>query len=121
MNTKIIEDFKKDYLDNSTQELLAIWKKKGTTIDESIRKECLEAIRQILVERGFDAMGDSEVFITNTDSSSRKIQEVMVVDISIPFWSMVVFMVKWTIASIPAFIILIVIASSIGKIFGFFH
>lgn len=31
---------------------------------------------------------------------------VVVTDIRMPFWSMVVFMVKWSIASIPAAIIL---------------
>jgi len=36
---------------------------------------------------------------------------VTVVDIQMPFWSMVVFMVKATIASIPAVFILTVIAS----------
>lgn len=36
-------------------------------------------------------------------------QEVTVVDIKMPFWSMVTFMVKWVIASIPAFIILTII------------
>jgi uncharacterized membrane protein YvbJ len=36
-------------------------------------------------------------------------QEVVVVDVSMPFESMVVFMVKWAIASIPAFIILTVL------------
>ena len=35
-------------------------------------------------------------------------QEVVVVDIDIPFWSMVTLMVKWAIAAIPAFIILYV-------------
>ena len=33
-------------------------------------------------------------------------QEVVVVDIKMPFLSMVVFMVKWVIASIPALLIL---------------
>lgn len=33
-------------------------------------------------------------------------KEVVVTDIKMPFWSMVVFMIKWAIASIPAFIIL---------------
>ena len=33
-------------------------------------------------------------------------QQVIVTDIRMPFISMVVFMVKWVIASIPAFIIL---------------
>lgn len=36
-------------------------------------------------------------------------REVVVVDIKMRFWSMVFFMVKWVIASIPAIIILTVI------------
>jgi hypothetical protein len=43
----------------------------------------------------------------NTDNS----QHVTIVDIKMPFWSMVVFMVKAAIASIPAFIILSIIGS----------
>jgi hypothetical protein len=38
-------------------------------------------------------------------------QEVVVVDIDMPFWSMVRFMIKWAIASIPAIIVLIVLFS----------
>ena len=33
--------------------------------------------------------------------------EVVITDIKMPFWSMVGFMVKWAIAAIPAFIILV--------------
>ena len=44
--------------------------------------------------------------------------EVVVVDIKIPFLSMVVLMVKWVLAAIPAIIILAVIASILGAIFG---
>jgi hypothetical protein len=36
-------------------------------------------------------------------------REVVVTDVKIPFWSMVVLMVKWAIAAIPAVIILIAI------------
>ncbi len=36
----------------------------------------------------------------------RVIEPVKIVDIRMPFWSMVIFMIKWAIASIPAFIIL---------------
>jgi len=43
--------------------------------------------------------------------------EVIVIDVKMRFWSMVVFMVKWTIASIPAFIILAVILSILMGIF----
>lgn len=47
---------------------------------------------------------------------------VIITDISMPFWSMVVFMVKASIAAIPAFIILSVIGAIVfallGAIFG---
>jgi len=33
-------------------------------------------------------------------------KDVVVTDIRMPFWSMVVFMVKWAIAAIPALVIL---------------
>jgi|GEM_PF-737052 len=36
--------------------------------------------------------------------------EVVVVDVQMPLWSMIVFMVKWAIASIPAMFALIFIA-----------
>lgn len=49
-------------------------------------------------------------------------QEVVVVDIDMPFWSMVRFMIKWVIASIPAFIVLMVLFSIVmlllGALFG---
>ena len=48
--------------------------------------------------------------------------EVVVTDVKIPFWSMVVLMVKWSIAAVPALIILVVIATAVaaalGAIFG---
>jgi hypothetical protein len=37
-------------------------------------------------------------------------QEVVVVEIKIPFWSMVILIVKWAVAAIPAFIILYLLA-----------
>jgi len=42
---------------------------------------------------------------------------MVVVDIKMPFMSMVVFMVKWAIASIPAIIILLVLGMILGGIF----
>jgi urea transporter len=49
-------------------------------------------------------------------------REVVVTDVRIPFWSMVVLMVKWAIAAIPALIILLVIGAAlsvpIAAIFG---
>jgi hypothetical protein len=35
-------------------------------------------------------------------------KEMVLVDIRVPFWSMVIFMIKWAIAAIPAIIILAV-------------
>ena len=46
------------------------------------------------------------------------INQVSIVDIRIPFWSMVVFMVKASLASIPALIILYVIFLFFAAIFG---
>jgi hypothetical protein len=45
-------------------------------------------------------------------------REVVVTDIKIPFWSMVVLMVKWAIAAIPAVIILMLIAAAVSVVLG---
>jgi hypothetical protein len=56
---------------------------------------------------------------------SREINEIVVTDIRMSFSSMVVFMVKWAIATIPALIILTVVGSILlgilRIIFGGFH
>jgi hypothetical protein len=44
--------------------------------------------------------------------------EVVITDIHMPFTSMVSFMVKWVIASIPAFIILVFLFMLVSAIFG---
>ena len=49
-------------------------------------------------------------------------REVVVVDVKIPFWSMVVLLVKWSIAAIPAFVILVILATLTSMVLGaFFH
>ncbi|MGC2520849.1 MAG: hypothetical protein WA373_17290 [Burkholderiales bacterium] len=45
-------------------------------------------------------------------------REVVVVDVKIPFWSMVVLLVKWAIAAIPAMIILIALAAIVSAVIG---
>lgn len=45
-------------------------------------------------------------------------KEVVVTDIKMPFMSMVIFMIKWAIASIPAIIILTIIFVVLSGIFG---
>jgi hypothetical protein len=43
-------------------------------------------------------------------------REVVVTDVKIPFWSMVVLMVKWAVAAIPALIVLLVIGSVVPMV-----
>jgi hypothetical protein len=47
-----------------------------------------------------------------------EVKEVIITDIQMPFNSMVTFMVKWAIASIPAFIILMALFAVIIALFG---
>ena len=49
------------------------------------------------------------------DPESRR---VVVVDIRMPFWSMVSFMVKWAVASIPAFMVLTALGMVILAVLG---
>lgn len=41
-------------------------------------------------------------------------KEVIVTDVSMPFWSMVVFMIKWSFASIPALVIMAMVWAIVG-------
>jgi hypothetical protein len=43
-------------------------------------------------------------------------REVVVTDVKIPFWSLVVLMVKLAIAAIPAFIILLLVGSVVSMV-----
>ena len=52
---------------------------------------------------------------------ARDNDRVTIVDIRMPFWSMVIFMVKAAIASIPAFVILSVIGSIVFALLGGLH
>ncbi len=45
-------------------------------------------------------------------------QQVVITDIRMPFFSMVMFMVKWALASIPAFLILALLGSLLMVLLG---
>jgi ABC-type multidrug transport system permease subunit len=45
-------------------------------------------------------------------------QKVVVTDIKMPFFSMVVFMIKWMLASIPAFIVIAIIVAVLSMGIG---
>jgi hypothetical protein len=64
MINEIVETLKKQYMDSSTKELIAIWQTKGGA-DGNIPEEGLEAIRQILVERGIDSPNQSPAGLAN--------------------------------------------------------
>jgi hypothetical protein len=49
---------------------------------------------------------------------SNDTREVVVVDVKIPFWSMVVLLVKWAIAAIPAVIILVLLTAIVSALMG---
>lgn len=50
--------------------------------------------------------------------SPQVISDVRIKDFDMPFWSMIVFMVKWAVAAIPAMIILAVIYAIGAAIIG---
>lgn len=56
--------------------------------------------------------------INDSGGTMENQTNVVVIDVRMPFWSMVVFMVKWVIASIPAFIILLILAGISAAMFG---
>jgi ABC-type multidrug transport system permease subunit len=49
---------------------------------------------------------------------NEPVQQVSVRDVSMPFGSMVVFILKWTLASIPAMLIIVLVALVISGLFG---
>ena len=57
---------------------------------------------------------------TNQKDLAEKSSSVKITDINMPFWSMVIFMVKWAIASIPAIIILMLLFMFLSFAFGGF-
>ena len=50
--------------------------------------------------------------------NDNKIQNVVVTDIQMSFMSMVIFMVKWVIAAIPAMLILTILGVIMTAVFG---
>jgi hypothetical protein len=49
--------------------------------------------------------------------NGKEVQQVVVTDINMPFWSLVVLMVKLAVAAIPAMIILGVVAGVVSSVF----
>lgn len=49
---------------------------------------------------------------------SNEHREVVVVDVKIPFLSMVILLVKWAIAAIPAMLILLTLGAIVSMVLG---
>jgi len=70
---------------------------------------------------GYDSVSSEETKENDKAKIDNKnLQNVVVTDIKMPFSSMVEFMVKWAIASIPALIILFIIGFFVASFFGVF-
>ncbi|MDM4766159.1 hypothetical protein [Pelomonas sp. SE-A7] len=83
------------------------YSKSGLPPDQSVRAESAENRAEI-------ARGKN----MSRPRAAGQIQAVAIVDASIPFWSMVFFMIKWSLASIPAVAILMFTFAIMGALFG---
>jgi hypothetical protein len=80
-----------------------------------------EEIQQELLRRRAGrepAPGPARVASEERAGSEREPRAVRVLDFDMPFWSMVVFMLKWTFAAIPAMLILFAAAVAIWVLAG---
>jgi hypothetical protein len=91
------------------------YSKEGHPPSNEVRNLLAEAKKEQKIEREFEKT--NRVKLQATSKS-----EVTIVDVQIPFWSMVVLLVKWVLASIPALFILAILTMIGGAIFGgIFH
>ena len=118
-NKKMAENFK--FMPIETLEDIA----KGKSDD--YEPDAVQVAKQILKERiesthtinsPKDSKSDVDVEVIHTDDTNSTNQNVTVTDIKMPFRSMVEFMVKWAIASIPAFIILFILVLALASFIG---
>ena len=91
------------------EELADIINNKPDDYDE----DAIKMAYKILKERQWAGSKPTEN-ITIEDAT----REVHLTDIRMPFMSMVMFMVKWAIATIPAFIILLVLGFALASFIG---
>lgn len=76
------------------------------------------AAMNAVVNKLFDKLDTLNERICAIEQNTSGGSSVSISDIKMPFGSMVVLMVKWAIASIPAMIILFIIGSIVTGIFG---
>ena len=83
--------------------------------------ELLQEIRRLL-ESLQASQNASEAIVTDLRDVNRRIQEqgsnVNIQNVNMPFWSMVGLIIKWSIAAIPAGIVMLVIGLIIWFVIG---
>ena len=109
----MIASFVEDGLSDSeiTEKLLNIGFRNLARSDGSWSASDIKGLREqfkLNIVEGFNTVSKKE------NVSANKTPEVSLVDIKMPFSSMVIFMVKWAIASIPAIIILLLIGALVS-------
>ena len=85
---------------------------KKINLDDATKCECG------YVFKGYKESSSPDITASRSHTNDSNNQNVTVTDIKMPFGSMVEFMVKWAIASIPAFIILFLIGMMVMGVFG---
>jgi hypothetical protein len=77
---------------------------------------------ELKAERDAEKRLRAELQAKQAELQAKQSREVTIVDVQIPFWSMVFLMVKWAFASIPALLIVVtttfVFATLLGALFG---
>jgi hypothetical protein len=108
-------DLKARYRTLSYDKLISLYEDSGLT------DNARQILKEVMEDRKDEAVVKDEPvnsFNVGADSSSEIISEVCVTDIKMPLSSMVVFMVKWSLASIPALIILSILGFVIITVLG---
>lgn len=83
--------------------------------EKALKAKLSKMLESKPAEGGFKLMADHVKVATRGLEGA---QPVVVTDIQMRFWSMMVFMVKWMLASIPALLVFLTILTVFGTIFG---
>jgi hypothetical protein len=111
---KLKDQIKSSMQERPTDELLVIWTANNQA---AYSADAFEAIAEVLRNRGVDLPSQRKSEPEDTKAEAVA-SEIIVTDIRMPFMSMVVFMVKWAIASIPAIFILATLAWGLFELLG---
>jgi hypothetical protein len=108
MTASIKDQIKSKMKDKGTEELLNIWRVNDRS---TYAAEAFDAVADILQDRGVEVPSQPHTARPGQHPEQGVVAtNVVVTDVQMPFTSMVEFMVKWAIASIPAALILTVLA-----------